>query len=322
VPHPEELEALDLFEVWTGAEPLGGHFDPFRFHHRMAAYRLLIDSINHDGLFGPDNRRNPLWGLMFQHQWQHRTGRLGAGAEEHGRIDPDAPWGYGNYTLCVVPWLGAVAAGVVPDLPLAGPPSPSRFGYASGGGTEPRRVPAELRPAVGDWTAFFTLVMKSRPGTDEEPIRLALWKAHKACLDVVADRLSEIGPGPYSAAEQTFLRGWCRMVDYLWVAAWPTDFDFMTENGSDVLPERLLQPEDDERGPAGLAPDVRRNVRTVMGLARTPAWRYGLNLWLWKRVMRTRAARDEVIPMLDAVFNPNPANRGARRRMLGYLLRP
>jgi hypothetical protein len=34
--HPGELAELDLFEVWTGAEPLGKHFDAFRWP-RMAA---------------------------------------------------------------------------------------------------------------------------------------------------------------------------------------------------------------------------------------------------------------------------------------------
>jgi hypothetical protein len=52
-------------------------------------------------------------------------------------------------------------------------------------------------------------------------------------------------------------------------------------------------------------------VRNIVKLARTSAPRYAFNLWLWKRVMRSRAARDEVVPMLDAVFNPNP---GQRRR--------
>ncbi|MEV4318822.1 hypothetical protein [Actinocrispum sp. NPDC049592] len=36
--------------------------------------------------------------------------------------------------------------------------------------------------------------------------------------------------------------------------------------------------------------------------------------------MRTREARDEVVTTLDALFNPNPGNKPARRRMLGYLL--
>jgi hypothetical protein len=175
---------------------------------------------------------------------------------------------------------------------------------------------------VEDWRAYFALVARSHPGADEEPIRLALWKAHKTCLDVIATRTAGIEPGPYSALELTFLRGWCRMVDYLWMAAWPTDFDFMVEHGSDVLPERLLQPEDDLTAPLDLPAKVRANVRNVVALARTPPWRYDLNLALWKRVMRSRKARDEVVPMLDAVFNPNPGNRAARRRMLRYMLRP
>jgi hypothetical protein len=318
--HPPELADLDLFEVWTGAEPLEGCFDPFRFDHRMAAYRLLIDTINRDGRFGADNRRNPLWGLMFQHQWQFRTGRLGTEARQNGRIDPDASWGYGNYALCVIPWLGAVAAGVVPELTIAPPPGPSRFSYVAGGGTEPLRVPAEFQPGVEDWKAFFLLVEATPPGADDEPVRLALWKAHKTCLDVIADRVAGIDPAPWSPLELTFLRGWCRMVDYLWVAAWPTDFDFMTTHGMDVLPERLLTG-DDRQALAGLPDRVRGNLRAVLGLARMPDWRYRVNLAVWKRVMRTRAARDEVVPMLDAVFNPNP-EKAARRRMLGYLLRP
>jgi uncharacterized protein DUF781 len=318
--HPSELADLDLFEVWTGAEQLAGCFDPFRFDHRMAAYRLLIGTINRDGRFGVDNRRNPLWGLMFQHQWQFRTGRLGTETRQDGRIDPDAPWGYGNYALCVIPWLGAVAAGAVPELAVAPPPGPSRFSYASGGGTEPLRVPAEFQPGVEDWKAFFLLVEATPAGADDEPVRLALWKAHKTCLDVIADRISGIDPAPWSPLELTFLRGWCRMVDYLWVAAWPTDFDFMTTHGMDVLPERLLTG-DDLRAGGDLPDRVMGNLRAVLGLARMPEWRYRVNLAAWKRVMRTRPARDEVVPLLDAVFSPNP-DPAARRRMLRYLLRP
>jgi hypothetical protein len=33
--------------------------------------------------------------------------------------------------------------------------------------------------------------------------------------------------------------------DYLWVAAWPTDFGFMFREGLDALPERKLTDSDD-----------------------------------------------------------------------------
>ncbi|HEU5472930.1 MAG TPA: Leg1-related protein [Actinophytocola sp.] len=313
VAHPEELAGLDLYRVWAGAGELAGGFDPFRFQQRMAAYRSMIRNTNPGQRFGADNRRNPLWGLMFQHQWQFRTGRLGDPAKQDGWIDPDAPWGYGNYTLCVPPYLGASAAGVVPDLPVADPPGGRRFRYVVGG-----VVPRELARGVADWRAYFTLVAGGG-SADSEPVRLALWKAHKSCLDVVVDAITGIDAPPWPELEITFLRGWCRMVDYLWVAAWPTDFAFMTEHGLDVLPERLLGTPADLRA---LPDKARRNTANILRLAGTPAWRYRLNLALWKRVMRTRAARDQVLPLLDAVFNPRPDNAAQRRRLLGYLLRP
>ena len=183
------------------------------------------------------------------------------------------------------------------------------------GPSRPLRLPEAFRPGVDDWRRFFEAAVVAAP-SDDEPVRLALWKAHKTCLDVVARRLATVDAGPYGAAEISFLRGWCRMVDYLWAAAWRTDFDFTVSHGLGVLPDRLLE---DDAG--GLSGRVARNVRTVSRLAGTPAWRHRLNLTLWKRAMRTRQARDDVLGLLDAVFNPNPANRAARRRLIGYVLR-
>jgi len=313
VAHPGELSGLDLYDVWIGAAALTDRFDPSRFEQRMAAYRSMIDATNAGGLFGADNRHNPLWAWMFQLQWQCRTGRLGPTTHTDGRIDPDTAWGYGNYTLSVIPWLGAAQANVVPRIQIADPPVTSRFRYVRGG-----VVPDELTPAVADWRSFFELVRNSPAGTDVEPIRIMLWQAHKTSLDVVATAIANIDPAPYAPLELTFLRGWCRMVDYLGAAAWRTDFDFMTEHGLDVLPECLLERHADLRT---LPDKVRRNVVNVVRLAGTSPRRHALNLWLWRRIMRTRAAREDVLALLDAVFNPRPDNAATRRRMLGYLLR-
>jgi len=72
--YPAELEGLDVAELWRRLEPLEGRFDPFSFPQRMASYRGLIDATNRRAQFGADNRRNPLWGLVFQHHWQYRSG--------------------------------------------------------------------------------------------------------------------------------------------------------------------------------------------------------------------------------------------------------
>lgn len=111
----------------------------------------------------------------------------------------------------------------MPVVEVAGPPGPSRFRCVSEHGPPP-----ELRRGVEDWRDYFEQVAASRPGDD---------------------------------LELAFPRGWCRMVDYPWAAAWPTDFDFMTANGADVLPGQLLEREADL---AELPSRVRGNVRNVL----------------------------------------------------------
>lgn len=315
-PAPAELSALSLWSSWTGAPEPGDSFDPWAFDDRIATYRELVTATNRREQFGADNRRNPLWGLMFQHQWQFDTDRLGLDCGTTRRIDPDAGWGFGNYTLSVVPWLGAVAAGVVPDRDLAPAPTDSRFEYIGGGTAATRIVPAAYVPGVEAWRDYFAAV-DDFEGGDDEPLRMKLWAAHKVCLDVASAALRTISPAPYSQLELAFLQGWCRMVDYLWAAAWPTDFDFMSEHGLDVLPDQLLL--DTTRD---LPPRVRGNVRNVIGLATLSDRRYAFNLALWRRAMRTRSARQRVLPMLDAIFNPGLDNAGDILRLLGYLARP
>jgi len=315
-PAPAELSELSLQSSWAGAPDPADTFDPWAFDDRMATYRELLTATNSWQQFGIDNRRNPLWGLMFQHQWQFDTDRLGLDCRKTRRIDPDAGWGFGNYTLSVVPWLGAVAAGVVPDRDLAAAPADGRFEYIGGGTTSVRIVPPVYEPGVAAWRDYFAAV-NGFDGGDDEPLRMKLWAAHKVCLDVASAKLRSISPAPYSDLELMFLQGWCRMVDYLWAAAWPTDFDFMSEYGLDVLPDQLLV--DSTRG---LPPRVRGNVRNVIGLADLPDRRYRFNLALWRRAMRTRSARRRVLPMLDAIFNPSMDNAGDILRLLGYLARP
>ncbi len=319
-PCPLELKRLDLFALWRDVPKVGNQLDPFRFRHRIAAYRQLIHATNRDHLFGEDNRKNPLWGLMFQLHWQFRTGRLGGRTPVDDVIDPDASWGYGNYLLCIVPWLGAEAAGIVPGVAISGPCARTQFRYASGGGGTPLDLPAELGEPIEDWRKFFELVKRSDRGHDQEPIRFALWKAHKTSLDIVAERLVGVDPSPNTRQEQEFLRGWCRMVDYLWAAAWPTDFDFMLANGLEVLPERMLEETDASLRLEDMPRPVRANVRHIVALARLPAYRHELGLKMWRRGMRAGTARAEVMSMLDALFNPTPQNRTARLRLLRYFL--
>ena len=73
---------------------------------------------------------------------------------------------------------------------------------------------------------------------DTEPIRFALWEAHKASLEGLAEARTLLA-GRYAAPELAFFDGWVRMVDFLAAAAWRTDIEFMRSNALDALPERM-----------------------------------------------------------------------------------
>ncbi|MFK7919337.1 MAG: Leg1-related protein [Ilumatobacter sp.] len=304
-----DVSSLPIADAW--AEPdLGSRFDPFRFDHRMAAYRQLIDVTNTADRFGADNRDNPLWGLPFQHQWQNDSGRLSSPPGEQGvsDIDPDAAWGFGNYTLAVIPWLGAVAAGLVDEREIAPPPKPSRFSYVSNG-----VVPADLQRSLDAWGAYFDATMDLTRSNDE--VRERMWHAHKQSLDAAASVISTISTTTESDLELSFLRGWCRMVDYLWAANWRTDFDFIVENGLDVLPDQPLT----EASIAQLDPEIRSTLDNVLDLSRKSDRRVRFELRMWKRAMRTDEAKRDVADLLDAVFNPTPQNRSDRKRLLRFM---
>lgn len=320
-PYPEQITQLDFFPVWTQSPPLTDSLDPFHFEQRMAAYRLLVETTNKRGIFGADNALNVFWGYVFQLQWQWRSGRLQFPDTPARRIDPDNAWGFGNYSLNIIPLIGAMQAGFVPEMEILPPYTKSRFEYVTGGGKAGKfQIPAMFQEAAHAWQDYFKLVEQTRSGDDLEPIRFSLWNAHKASLIAVEHVLRRIEPLHTSRQELNFLIGWCRMVDYLWLAAWPTDLPFMLENGSGVLPERMIKDDDTPGQIPDFPPRANSNVRSILNLANLSDLRFNFNLWLWKRAMRTRQARNEVVTMLDAVFNPSPENATERRRLFRYTL--
>jgi hypothetical protein len=304
-----DIASLPIANAWE-APHLDGRFDPYCFEHRMAAYRELIAVTNLADRFGADNRENPLWGLPFQHQWQNDSGRLASPLGEGvvHEIHPDAAWGFGNYTLSVIPWLGATQAGLVDELELTAPPASSRFSYVSDG-----IVPAYLKQALSAWREYFEATTDLTRSNDD--VRERMWHAHKQSLDAAAAVISSIPRTVEPELEMSFLRGWCRMVDYLWAANWRTDFDFIIENGLDVLPEEPLT----EESIARLNPEIRSTVDNVLDLANKSERRVRLELRLWRRAMRTDEAKRDVVELLDAVFNPTANNRRDRLRLLRFM---
>jgi hypothetical protein len=319
--YPAALAKLDFGPTWLSLSPLGESVDPFNFEQRLALYKRVIDDSNAQGIFGDENQFNLFWGYVVQLYWQWQSQRLVFPETPQSRIDPDSLWSYGNHGLSLIPYIGAVRAGVTPEIEILPPYKTSQAQYAYGGGKAGAFViPPNFEPAVKAWQGFFRQLRDMRKGEDLEALRFKQWEAHHLSLDAGKETYRKLAVR-YSRNEYDFFFGWIRMVDFLGTAAWHTDLEYMLQNGMGVLPERLVTDDDQLGESPDLSPEVNANVRSVVSLTRQSKWRFNLNLWLWKRAMRTRQARDEVLPMLDATFSPSPRNAPERRKLLRYILK-
>ncbi len=313
---PSALAQQEVGISWDQAQPIGEQVNPFLFSHRIAMYKELIIASNGHGYWGKENNHNPLWGLIYQLQWQKSSNRLGIDIAEDA-IHPDAAWGYGNYSLSVIPYMAAIKANVVRDVEILAPEN-SIFDYIYGPNAENRMIPAYWLPAIEDWRAYFTM-NADYSADDDEPLRIALWKAHKTSLDIVTERIRVLPATQYEETEMIFIRGWCRMVDFLSAAAWRTDHDAVIEAGLDVLPDRPLTDNDAQDQFTAFRDDIQHNIQSVMQTSHMSKNRFKFSLWLWQRMMRTRKTRDEAPEILNQLFDKNTSSR-EKRSLLKLLL--
>ena len=315
--YAEKLSKLGFYAVWEKLPLVSGVVDPFNFEQRLAIYKTLIEGMNKTGVFGAESEWNIFWGYVFQVDWQWHSGRLALADTPEGRIDPNSMWGYSNYSLSVLPYLAAAQMGIVPEIELAAPFRDSMLEYPSGKGA---KVPAIFDEAMRAWVAFFKAALAFEPGKDIEPLRLLQWIAHGQSLIAAEPGIRALGERYYSKDELYFLLGWVRYVDFLQAALWRTDLIYMLEFGVGVLPPRLITDKDVPGQVADMDANVNKYLKNIIDFANQSPRRFAFNLFLWKRAMRTREARNDVAHLLDATLNPTPQNAPERRRMLKYML--
>jgi hypothetical protein len=316
ITYPDRLDEMSFAPLWRDLPALSEPLDPFDFRQRMAVYKLLIDRTNPRQIFGADNAMNIFWGYASQLEWQHRSGRLTSPDTPPGRITPESWWGSCNYALSILPLIAAMCAGTIPPLEILLPAGyPHKFA-AGGGRAGAFVVPPAFDAGMSAWQDYFRQV-ETFPGGDVEPLRFASWRAHLLTI-TAASALYADDAARYSTAERSFGAGWIRMVDFLGVAAWRTDLNYMLEFGQGVLPERMMTDADRHGSIADMNAQTNANLKNIAQLGSQSPLRYGLSLWLWKRAMRTRQARAEAPKMLDATFNPTPQNLPERQRLTRY----
>jgi hypothetical protein len=284
----DRLARLGFGNDWRSCgEPTANVYD---VRSRLAMYRQLVERTNRRGGLGADAERHPFWGYASQLAWQHRSGRLGAIPNV---IERDSWWGACNYALSVIPFVAAMQIGIVPAIAI-----------------DHDRAYDSVMPA---WQqALRTLSSFDHLDT----VRLAIWRAHLASITLAVswhDRELRALP----AAEQRFARGWVRMVDLFAAAALRTDLD-KVETGGGSLPSRILHDDaiDD------LPRHERSTVRRVGALADRSPRRWAIDIAVWRRIMRTRSAREDSERLLAGMLGTGDGVWPARLRALAYAALP
>lgn len=326
---PPRLSMQPFGEYWGKLPRLSesGYVNPFKIYDRLAIYRLLMEHMNTSGAFGPGGELNVFWGYVSQLDWQWRSGRLSRPEEmekDAGQkqevIAVESWWAGCNYALCVIPLIAAMRIGVAPILEISIPKTASDDKFARAGGpSRPWVVPKVYELPLELWTDFFRLVRSLRPGRDLEPARLAMWRAHLASISV-AEKLFTEEKSQLSQPEQLFAFGWLRMVDFLGLAAWRTDFSFILEHGRGALPPRVLRADDRLGAVQDMDSDTNITLLNIARLGQQNRFQFAVNRFLWRRAMRTRQARDEAPRLLAATFDNSPQYAPERRRLQEYML--
>ena len=243
--------------------------DPWNYLHRQGMYRLLLTATaGAMQEFGASNTGNLLWGLALQHGWQMSSGRL-------KNFDGSSPWNCGedilreatvkgeseqqphdlcisasswwaslNYYLAVIPFLGAVQAGLfdywdlrieilkpayirVQETEHGHPPSDNPPHWVDQYCTSIPECSQHAPNSLEAWTKFFLTVKNYEephqntrqdvgavPLTRLDVFKAYLWHAHvqsiEGRLKRFEDRLVFL-----SLPEQRFGVGWASLVGFL-----------------------------------------------------------------------------------------------------------
>ncbi|XP_040407039.1 protein LEG1 homolog [Cygnus olor] len=280
--------------------------DPWNYRERLGVYKSLLNSSAiYFTNFGSQNFGNILWGLPLQHGWQFRTGRLAdpSSVTSCGYEDGDlcisvrSWWSCMNYYLAVIPFLGAVEAGlfreVLYEIELL-PPEERRDDFCYSVADCRSRIP-EL---MDKWKAYFEYLLSTEqkamgPATFSSFILddalHYMWKAHVASIAYALPKFQDslrYLPDP----EANFGEDWANAVDFIAATHFCTDLQ-TTNNFQAFLPQRMLVEGDVLPSISGFSPQQNRVLLSMRALHKANQLTGGLLLKLWKKAMSTEAGR-------------------------------
>ncbi|NXJ67842.1 LEG1H protein, partial [Rostratula benghalensis] len=279
----------------------------WNYRERLGVYKnLLSSSAKYFTAFGSQNFGNILWGLPLQHGWQFRTGRLAdpSGVTSCGYEDGDplcisvrSWWSCMNYYLAVIPFLGAVEAGLFGQLQHQIeilPPQERSADFCYSAADCRSRIP-EL---MDEWKAYFEYLLSTerKAGTPttfssfelDDVLRL-MWRAHVASIAYALPKFQD-SLKYLSAPEANFGADWANAVDFIAATHFSTDLQTINQFQA-FLPQRMLVEGDVLPSISGFSPQQNRVLLSLRALHRANQLTGGWLLKLWRRAMSTEAGR-------------------------------
>ncbi|NWX35352.1 LEG1H protein, partial [Notiomystis cincta] len=273
----------------------------WNYQERLGVYKSLLNaSAKYFGAFGPQNSGNILWGLPLQHGWQFRTGRLAdpSGVTSCGYENGEflcqsvrSWWSCMNYYLSIIPFLGAVEAGLFGQLPYEIeilPPEEQKDDFCYSVKDCWSRMPK----LMDDWKAFFEHQAVSSASFSSFKLDDALglmWKAHTSSIAYALPKFKD-SLKYLSDPEANFGVDWSNAVDFIAATHFYTDLP-TTNNFQAFLPQRMLVEGDVPPSISDFSPQQNKVLVSLRALHKTNKLTGGLLLKLWKKAMSTEAGR-------------------------------
>ncbi|XP_009878455.1 PREDICTED: UPF0762 protein C6orf58 homolog [Charadrius vociferus] len=279
----------------------------WNYRERMGMYKnLLNSSAKYFTAFGSQNFGNILWGLPLQHGWQFRTGRLAdpSSVTSCGYEDGDllcisvrSWWSCMNYYLAVIPFLGAVEAGLFGQLQYEIeilPPEERRddFCYSV---TDCR---SHIPKLMDKWKAYFEYLLSTEhkagsPATFssfkvDDALGL-MWRAHVASIAYALPKFQD-SLKYLSDPEADFGEDWANAVDFIAATHFSTDLQ-TTNQFQAFLPQRMLTEGDVLPSISDFSPQQNRVLLSLTALHKANQLTGGLLLKIWQKAMSTEAGR-------------------------------
>ncbi|KAL9951971.1 hypothetical protein ACROYT_G044734 [Oculina patagonica] len=295
----EAPASLDDYPVGQIDDKMMTIINPWDYLQRMGIFKLMVQNTHgYFNSWGYNNTGNLLWGLPLQFGWQMSSGRLRDMADsqkcsaEPRCVSPNSWWADMNYYLSVLPFLGALNAGVF--APLRHPvyiakPTNVSDKVKQKFCTSIQECSLDHPEVIRDWTEFFERVkvastQQSSSFDPEKDATVALmWKAHTTSI-LRAQPLFTEEVSLLSLPERKFGVGWALLVEFIAATHFRTDLNNTGEQQM-ALPPRILKSDDKAPFIPDLSPAQNRALLAINFFHSTNVDTKGLLLKVWRRAM-------------------------------------